>query len=91
MRNPQKVLICTHPQDGAPALQCLGDPRRAVLETPFPIDAATSGNVKSHIICPLEWPTGAAFKYKVELLTEDAVTPLACQNKNYELALEVVP
>ena len=89
----QDVLICAHPQGGAPPLRCWGDPKDAVLGTPFSIVAPQGDKVRSFIICALEWPATGKYDYDVEYLTQDSTstTPLTCQSKDYELALEVVP
>jgi hypothetical protein len=83
----QNVLICVTPDNGAPPLRCWGDPDAAKFGTPFPID----DKAKSYIICALKWPQTGSYKYDVELRTGATNTTLTCQNKDYELALEVVP
>ena len=88
------ALICLTPLSGAPPLRCWGDPEAAEFGKSFPID----DKGKSYIVCALKWPpTGSpAYTYHVELRAQDTAAsppppPLACLNKDYELALEVVP
>ena len=90
----QNVLMCVSSENGAPLpLRCWGDPETAVLDKPFEIEGATSREVSNYIICALKWPpAGGKYDYDVEFLTGDSSTTLICPtNRDYELALEVVP
>ena len=90
------MQLCVTPRPGSPPLLCVGDPDTTKLDVPFEIGAANAGTVpKKYIVCAMQWPPpGSRFNYDVHLLIGRATQPLACPpdaDKDYEIALEVVP